>query len=213
MVGIAKDGKYNFLGENPQPHIYLSLEQVFDPAVTLHLRTSSDPAVALGMARHEVQAMDRLLPITGVFTYAEVLHQALWVPRMGAALLVVFGLVSLVLAVIGVYGVMSYSVSQRTREMGLRMALGAEPGEVVRLVVTQGSLLALVGIALGLAASLALGLLFSGLLSNLLFDVSLRDPLIFVGIPLLLAAAALVASAQPAWRASRVDPTVALRLE
>jgi ABC-type antimicrobial peptide transport system permease subunit len=93
------------------------------------------------------------------------------------------------------------------------MALGAEPGEVVRLVVTQGSALALVGIGIGLAVSLALGLVFAGPLSGLLFDVSLRDPLIFVGIPLLLAAAALFASAQPAWRASRVDPTVALRVE
>ncbi len=213
VVGIAKDGKYNFLGENPSPHIYLSLEQVFEPAVSLHVRASGDPATALGMARREVQALDRLLPITGVFTYGEILGQSLWAPRMGAALLVVFGLLSLVLAVIGVYGVMSYSVNQRTREIGLRMALGAEPGAVVRLVVTQGSLLALVGIALGLAVSLALGLLFSGQLSTLLFDVSLRDPLIFIGIPLLLAAAAFVASAQPAWRASRVDPTVALRLE
>ena len=213
VVGIAKDGKYNFLGENPQPHIYLSLEQVFEPAVTLHVRTSGDPATALGMARKEVQTMDRLLPITGVFTFGEILRQSLWAPRMGAALLVVFGLLSLVLAVIGIYGVMSYSVNQRTRELGLRMALGAEPGEVVRLVVKQGTALALVGIGIGLAVSLGLGLLFTTQLSGLLFDVSLRDPLIFVGIPLLLAAAALFASAQPAWRASRVDPTVALRVE
>ena len=213
VVGIAKDGKYNFLGENPQPHIYLSLEQVFESAVTLHVRSSGDPVTALGMARREVQAMDRLLPITGVFTYAEVLHQALWVPRMGAALLVVFGVLSLVLAVIGVYGVMSYSVSQRTREMGLRMALGADPSEVVKLVVSQGSLLALVGVAIGLAAWLALTGLLSAFLSELLFDVAVRDPLIVLGIPLLLVAAALFASAQPAWRASRVDPTVALRNE
>jgi len=213
VVGIAKDGKYNFLGENPQPHIYLSLEQVYDPAVTLHLRTSGDPATALGMARREMQAMDRLLPITGVFTYAEVLHQALWGPRMGALLLVVFGLVSLVLAVIGVYGVMSYSVNQRTREMGLRMALGADPSAVLRLVVRQGSLLALVGIATGVVACLMATWFFSTFLSNLLFDVSLRDPGVFLGIPLLLVVAALLASAQPAWRASRVDPTVALRNE
>jgi putative ABC transport system permease protein len=213
VVGIAKDGKYNFLGENPQPHIYLSLEQVFESAVTLHVRSSGDPVTALGMARREVQAMDRLLPITGVFTYAEVLHQALWVPRMGAALLVVFGVLSLVLAVIGVYGVMSYSVSQRTRELGLRMALGADPSEVVKLVVSQGSLLALVGVAIGLAAWLALTGLLSAFLSELLFDVAVRDPLIVLGIPLLLVAAALFASAQPAWRASRVDPTVALRNE
>jgi predicted permease len=209
VVGIARDGKYNFLGENPQPHIYLSLEQVFEPAVTLHLRTSGDPATALGMARREVQEMDRLLPITGVFTYGEILRQSLWAPRMGAALLVVFGLLSLVLAVIGIYGVMSYSVNQRTRELGLRMALGADPSVVLKLVVKQAAWLALTGIAIGMALSLAV----TRLVSNLLFDVPARDPLIFVGIPLLLCAAALVASALPAWRASRVDPTVALRIE
>jgi predicted permease len=209
VVGIAKDGKYNFLGENPQPHIYLSLEQVFEPAVTLHLRSSANPATALGMARREVQELDRLLPITGVFTYGEILSQSLWAPRMGAALLAVFGLLSLVLAVIGIYGVMSYSVSQRTREMGLRMALGADPRDVLKLVVRQGAVLALVGIGIGLGLAFVL----SRFVGELLFDVSIADPLIFVGIPLLLAAAALVASAQPAWRASRVDPTVALRLE
>jgi len=209
VIGIAKDGKYNFIGENPQPHIYLSLEQTFESAVSLHVRTSGDTATALGMARREVQALDRLLPITGVFTYGEILRQSLWAPRMGAALLVVFGLLSLVLAVIGIYGVMSYSVNQRTREMGLRMALGADQGEVLRLVVKQGALLSLGGIAIGLALSFAV----TRLVANLLIDVPVRDPLIFVGIPLLLAAAALVASAQPAWRASRVDPTVALRLE
>ena len=128
---------------------------------------------------------------------------------MGAALLVVFGLLSLLLAVIGIYGVMSYSVNQRTRELGLRMALGADPSEVVRLVVKQGALLAAGGIAIGLALSFAA----TRLVSNLLFDVPARDPLIFVGIPLLLGVAALIASAQPAWRASRVDPTVALRNE
>jgi putative ABC transport system permease protein len=209
VVGIAKDGKYNFLGENPQPHIYLSLEQVFEPAVTLHVRASGDPATALGMARREVQQMDRLLPITGVFTYGEILRQSLWAPRMGAALLVVFGLLSLLLAVIGIYGVMSYSVNQRARELGLRMALGADPSEVVRLVVRQGALLAAGGIAIGLALAFAV----TRLVSNLLFDVPARDASIFVGIPLLLGVAALVASVQPAWRASRVDPTVALRNE
>ena len=173
------------------------------------MRTSGDPSTALGMARREVQAMDQLLPITDVFTYGEILSQTLWAPRMGAALLVVFGLLSLVLAVIGIYGVMSYSVNQRTREMGVRMALGADQSDVLRLVVKQGARLALAGIAIGLALSFAV----TRLVANLLFDVPAHDPLIFVGIPLLLAAAALVASAQPAWRASRVDPTVALRLE
>ena len=209
VVGIARNGKYNFLGENPQPHIYLSLTQTFEPAVSLHLRASGDPATALGLARREVQELDRALPITNVFTFAEILRQSLWAPRMGAWLLAVFGLLSLVLAVIGIYGVMSYSVNQRTRELGLRMALGANPGDVLKLVVRQGMTLAAAGIAVGLALSFA----GTRLVGNLLFGVSTRDPLILVGIPLLLALAALVASAQPAWRAARVDPTGALRVE
>jgi len=209
VVGIARDGKYNFLGENPQPHIYLSLTQTFEPAVSLHLRTAGDPATALGMARREVQSMDRVLPITNAFTFGEILRQSLWAPRMGAALLAVFGLLSLVLAVIGIYGVMAYSVNQRTRELGLRMALGADQGDVLRLVVRQGVTLAAFGIAVGLA------LAFAGtrLVGNLLFGVTTHDPLIFAGIPLLLALAALLASVQPAWRAARVDPAVALRIE
>ncbi len=209
VVGVARDGKYNFLGENPQPHIYLSLRQTFEPAVSLHVRAAGDPATALGMARREVQEMDRVLPITGVFTFGEILRQSLWAPRMGAWLLAVFGALSLVLAVIGIYGVMSYSVSQRTRELGLRMALGADQRDVLKLVVRQGATLAAIGIAVGLALSFAA----TRLVGNLLFDVTARDPLIFVGVPLLLALAAIVASAQPAWRASRVDPTVALRIE
>jgi len=209
VVAVAGDGKYNFLGENPQPHIYLSLTQTFEPAVSLHLRASGDPATALGTARREVQELDRALPITGVFSFGEILRQSLWAPRMGAALLAVFGVLSLVLAVIGIYGVMSYSVSQRTRELGLRMALGADQGDVLKLVVRQGMTLAAIGIVFGLGLSLA----GARLIGNLLFGVTAYDPLILLGIPLLLALSALVASAQPAWRAARVDPTVALRIE
>jgi predicted permease len=209
VVGIAADGKYNFLGENPQPHIYLSLRQTFEPQVALHVRTAGDPSTALGMARREVQEMDRTLPITNVFTFDEIFQQSLWAPRMGASLLAVFGLLSLVLAVIGIYGVMSYAVSQRSRELGVRMALGADRGDVLKLVVRQGLVLAAGGIVIGLGVSLAV----SRLIANLLFDVSVRDPLTFVGIPVLLGLAAFLASAQPAWRASKVDPTVALRSE
>jgi putative ABC transport system permease protein len=161
------------------------------------------------MARREVQALDRLLPITGVFTFGEILRQSLWAPRMGASLLTVFGLLSLVLAVIGIYGVMSYSVSQRTRELGLRMALGADGRDVLKLVVRQGMALAAVGVAIGLALAFAV----TRLASNLLIGVAAHDPLVFAGIPLLLILAALAASVQPAWRAARVDPTVALRVE
>jgi predicted permease len=209
VVGVARDGKYNFIGEDPAPHIYLSLRQTYEPAVSLHLRSGGDPSVALGMARQQVQEMDRSLPITNVFTFASIFDQNLWAPRIGAYLLGVFGLLSLALAVIGIYGVMSYSVSQRTRELGVRMALGAGQSDVLRLVVGQAVLLAGIGIAVGLVLSLAA----SRLVANLLFDVSARDPWTFAGIPLLLAAAAGIASLRPAWRATRVDPTIALRSE
>jgi ABC-type antimicrobial peptide transport system permease subunit len=209
VVGIAADGKYNFLGENPQPYIYQSLDQVYDPTVSLLLRAAGDPATALGMARAEVQALDRLLPITNVQTFREILRQSLWAPRMGASLLAVFGLLSLLLAVIGIYGVMSYSVSQRTRELGLRMALGADERSLLKLVVAQGLALTGLGIVVGLALAFAL----TRLVSSMLFEVKAQDPLIFAGVPLLLGLAALVASVQPALRAARIDPTQALRIE
>ncbi len=209
VVGVARDSKYNFIGEDATPQIYLSLRQTYAPAVSLQVRSGGDPSAALGMARQQVQGMDRSLPITNVFTYASILDQNLWAPRTGAYLLGVFGLLSLGLAVIGIYGVMSYSVSQRTRELGVRMALGAGQSDVLRLVVRQAALLSGAGIVVGLALSLAA----SRLVANLLFDMSARDPLTFVGVPLLLAAAALLASLKPAWRATRVDPTIALRSE
>jgi predicted permease len=209
VVGVARDGKYNFVGEDPAAHIYVSLRQSYQPAVTLYLRSGADPSVPLGMARQQVQEMDRSLPITNVFTFKSIFDQNLWPRRIGAYLLGVFGLLSLLLAVVGIYGVMSYSVSQRTRELGVRMALGAGQSDVLRLVVGQAVLLAGIGIVVGLAISLAA----SRLVANLLFDVSARDPWTFVGIPLLLAAAAGIASLKPAWRATRVDPTIALRSE
>jgi predicted permease len=209
VVGIAADGKYNFIGENPQPFLYLALGQSPEPAVSLFLRTRGEPAAALGLARKEVQEMDRTLPLTNVFTFGEILRQALWAPRMGAWLLAIFGLLSLLLAVVGIYGVLSYAVKQRTRELGVRMALGADERSLLRLVVGQALGLVGSGIAIGLALSLAV----SRLAANLLLGVSSHDPLTFAGVPLLLAVASLAATALPAWRATRVDPTVALRSE
>jgi macrolide transport system ATP-binding/permease protein len=209
VVGVARDGKYNFIGEDPAPHIYLSLRQVFQPAVSLHLRSAGDPAVPLGLARRQVRQMDAGLPVTNVLTFAEIFAQNLWAPRAGAYLLGVFGVLSLVLAVIGIYGVMSYTVSQRTRELGVRMALGAGQRDVLRLVVGQAAALA----GAGILAGLALALVSTRLVGNLLFEVSARDPLTFVLIPLVLAGAAVLASLWPAWRATRVDPTVALRAD
>ena len=208
VVGIAKDSKYNFIGEEPSPHIYQATTQVYQPQVSLFVKAARPDAV-LGTIRGEVQQLDRNMPITGVFTLPQIFDQSLWAPRMGASLLAVFAGLSLVLAVIGIYGVMAYSVNQRTRELGIRMALGASRGEVVRLVVTHGLRLTAMGVVVGLMAAFAA----SRLVASLLFDVSPTDVVTFVAVPIVLAAAALGASYLPALRATRIDPMAALRYE
>src|SRR5438128_1481148 len=186
VVGIAKDSKYNFIGEDPTPYIYQATTQVYQPQLSLFVKAPNPPAV-IGTVRGEVQQLDRNLPLTGVFTLNEFFDQSLWAPRMGAWLLAVFAGLSLVLAVIGIYGVMAYSVSQRTRELGIRMALGAGRADVVRLVVLQGLRLTIAGVIVGLAVSLAV----TRLVATLLFNVSPTDLVTFVAVPALLALAAL----------------------
>jgi len=208
VVGIARDSKYNFIGEEPTPCIYQPTTQVYQPQLSLFIKAAKPDAV-LGTVRGEVQQLDRNLPLTGVFTLSEIFDQSLWAPRMGASLLAVFAGLSLVLAVIGIYGVMAYSVNQRTRELGIRMALGASRADVLRLVVVQGLRLTTIGVIVGLTASLAA----SRLIASLLYDVSPSDGVTFVVVPVLLAAAALAASYLPALRATRIDPIVALRYE
>ena len=208
VVGIAKDSKYNFIGEEETPFIYQATTQVYQPQLSLFVK-AAQPSAVLGTVRGEVQQLDRNLPLTGVFTLSEIFGQALWAPRMAASLLAVFAGLSLVLSVIGIYGVMAYAVSQRTRELGIRMALGASRGDVLRLVVVQGLRLTLMGVAFGLAASLAV----TRLIASLLYSVSPTDVVTFTVVPLLLASAALLASYLPALRATRIDPMVALRYE
>ena len=206
VVGVARDSKYNFLGEEPQPFIYRPLLQDAQAAVTLTLR-SAGPEAALGTARAVVQQMEPNMPLVGVFTMANVFDQALWAPRMGALLLAVFGSLALLLASIGVYGVMAYAVSQRTRELGIRLALGASGSEVRGMVLRQGLTLAALGIVVGLVVAL----LLTNLVSNLLYGVSATDPVTFAVIPVVLVAVAALAIYIPARRASRVDPVIALR--
>src|SRR3954468_4745262 len=208
VVGIAKDSKYNFIGEEPTPFIYQSTTQVYQPQVSLFVK-AAQPQAVLGTVRGEVQQLDRNLPLTGVFTLPEIFDQALWAPRMAASLLAVFAGLSLVLSVIGIYGVMAYAVTQRTRELGIRMALGASRGDVLQLVVMQGLRLTVMGVIFGLVASFAV----TRLIASLLYSVSPTDVVTFTVVPLLLAVAALAASYVPALRATRIDPMVALRYE
>jgi predicted permease len=207
VVGIAADSKYNFLGENATPYLYTSLEQTYEPQATVHVRAAADPAAIMNTVRRELQQLEPTMPLLNVTTLRDVFEQALWAPRMGASLLGIFALLALLLAAIGLYGVMAYSVSQRTRELGIRLALGARQQDVRNMVVRQGVLLAIGGVAIGLMAAIAL----ARLVTNLLFGVTANDPVTFAVIPVVLLVVALVATYLPAWRASRVDPVEALR--
>ena len=209
IVGIVRDGIVGQIGEEPQPNIYLPMTQDYSPAATLQVRTAAKPEAVLANVRSQLQPLDTNLPFTNVQTIEETLDQALWAPRMGAALLTLFGGVALILAAVGVYGVLSYSVNQQTREIGLRMAMGAQQGQVLRLIVGQGFRLTAAGLALGLLA--AFGLM--RLMESLLFGVSTHDPVTFVGVALGLSLVAFAACYIPARRATRVDPIVALRYE
>ncbi len=209
IVGVSRTAKINTLGEDPTPAFYLPMKQHYSPAVTLHVRTTGDPDSALPTVRSTVQELDRQLPIVRVLTISQSLDRVLWAARFGASLLLIFGLVALSLAAIGIYGVMSYSVQQRRREMGIRIALGAQERDVLRLVLVHGLWLAGGGAiaGLGLAYFLARGV------SALLFGVQALDPATFTGVPLLLIAVAMLACYFPARRATKVDPIVALRYE
>jgi len=207
VIGVVKDGKYRSLGERPRPFLYLPLEQGYEGAV--HLVAGGDPQATLRLVRDAVRAIDPGLAAFSPRTISEHLGIALFPARMGAVLLGSFGLVVLVLAAVGIYGVAAYSAGQRTQEIGVRMALGAQRHHVLALIVGQGMRLVLTGLGLGVAAALAL----SQVLQSFLYGVSPTDPLVFAGISVMLAAVASAACYLPARRATRVDPAVALRYE
>jgi predicted permease len=209
VVGVARDGKYRTLGERPRAHIYRPVLQSYNSEVSLLVRTQGDPAPLLEGVRREIQALDSRLPVYGLKTLDEHMGHALWWTRMGAALASSFGILALLLAAVGLYGVMAYAVTQRTREIGIRMALGARPRDVLGMVLRGALKLALAGVGAGLLAGLALG----RLMSSLLFGVGSFEPAVFTLAPLLLLAVACLASLLPARRAALVDPMVALRYE
>jgi predicted permease len=209
VVGVVGDTVINQIGENPQPLAYLPLTQDFPPAATIQVRTSGDPGPIIATVRNQVQSLDRNLAITNVQTVEEVLNQGLWAPRVAAALLTLFGGLALILAAVGVYGVLSYSVNQQTREIGIRIALGATPTGVLRWVVAQGLRLAGAGVLIGVLAGLAL----MRYVASLLFGISTHDPQTFAAVAMVLGIVALLACYVPARRATKINPVVALRNE
>jgi predicted permease len=207
VVGVARDAKYNGLGEDPQPYIYVALGQRWSGTLTLLARTAGDPEPVLTTVQREVRALDKRLPLARVATVGQMIDQGLWAPRMGASLLGIFGLLALILAAVGIYGVMSFAVAQRAREIGIRMALGARRDDVLALVLRQGMTV----VGLGLAAGLAVAFGITRLAAGLLFGVSPTDPMAFGLTSLLLATVALAANFVPARRATVVDPVTVLK--
>jgi putative ABC transport system permease protein len=218
IVGVVKDAKQDDWAAEPRREAFFPLLQsqpyLQNPSpwynyITLVVRTASDPLGLVSAVQNEVWAIDRNLPVSQVQSMEQVVAAAVGRPRFNTLLLGLFAAVALALASVGIYGVMSYAVAQRTHELGIRMALGARGSDVLRLVVGQGLRLVLVGVGAGLVAAFGL----TRLMASLLYGVSAHDPATFAAIALLLTAVALVACYLPARRATKVDPMVALRYE
>jgi predicted permease len=209
IVGIVRDSKYGALGETPLPVVYMPVGQNHETGMTLYVRASVPPGSLIGSIRREIQAIEPNLPVPGAQTMAATIGTSLYTARMGAWLLAVFGGLALLLAVIGIYGVLSFTISRRTREVGIRLALGAEARDVFLLVVRDGMLLVGVGIGVGLGG----GLLGARSLASFLYSVPTSDFRTFSTMTSVLAAVALVACVIPARRAMRVPPTAALKCE
>jgi predicted permease len=207
VIGVAKTTKYNTLGEDPQIAAYIPLAQNYADGMVLFLRADGDPAVVLGATQREIRAIDAQMPLNNPSTMTGIIDQSLWAARLGAVLLGTLGALALGLAAVGLYGVMAYSVGQRQREIGLRMALGAPQSGVLRLVLRQAMTLVAIGLVIGLGVAFAL----SSRAAALLYGISATDPVTFFGVSALLVGVGFVASLVPALRASRVDPIVALR--
>ena len=209
IVGVVPDGKYNSLGEDPKPAVYTPLYRDYSGQVTLVARTHSDPRQVLSALRGEVQKLDPSVSVYAAKTLKEHLGTSLFPARMAAIALGSFGVLALILAAVGIYGVMSHVVAGRTREIGLRLALGAQLSDVQKLILKQGMFLAAIGSAFGLI--IALG--GARMMKSLLYGVSTSDPITFTGVALLLVGIAFLACWIPARRASRVEPMITLRAE
>jgi predicted permease len=209
VVGVARDGKYRSFSEPPTPYMYFPLPQSYRSAAMLHVRTAGAPDAIFPALRSVMSELDPDVPLFQAMTMHQSLEQAVFAQRIGATLLSIFGALALTLAAVGLYSVMAYAVGQRTHEMGIRLALGASPRELRRMVVASGMRVAAVGLVLGAAGAAAV----SRLLTSLLNGVSPTDPITFTVVIGTLALVAFVAALVPARRASAVDPIVALRYE
>lgn len=209
IIGVVEDGKYFSLSEEPRPFFFGNMNTATGDYLSLIVRTSGDPAELIPALRNEFQQLDANLPLYSVKTMTEHMQTPLFPARLAAGLLGSFGLLALLLATIGIFGVMSFAVTARTREIGIRMALGATVGSVLTLILGQGVKMVLLGMGIGLLAAL----LLTRFLKMMLYGVSATDPLTFSGIFLVLLLVAIVACFIPARRAVRVNPTIALRYE
>ncbi len=209
IIGVVGDIRNRALNTEPKPVYYLPQSQVPFNELAIVTKTSNDPRALINAVTREVQSMDAELPVFNAKTMDEYVSSSVAAPRFNTTLLAIFASVALVLTVIGLYGVMSYSVAQRTNEIGIRMALGAQTSDVLRMIVKDGAKIVAIGLLLGIGGALAL----TRLLESLLFGVTTRDPLTFVSIAALLSVVAMLACYIPAWRATRVDPLEALRCE
>jgi putative ABC transport system permease protein len=209
IVGVVADVKNLELKEQPEPEVYFSsLQSPFD-AMSIVIRSTVEPNSLAASVRSAVNEVDKTVPVADIETMDRIVTESVMQPRFNMVLLGLFSAIALLLSAAGIYGVTSYTVTQRTHELGIRLALGAQLGDVLRLILKQGLVVILIGVAIGLVAAF----LLTRLLKSLVFGVSTSDPMTFVSITLLLSLVALVACYVPARRATKVDPLVALRYE
>jgi len=215
VVGVVPGLRHDLFDKAPVAHVYLPFGRQFRSGMNVHLRAAGTgpaaEAAVLQAARREIRAADERLPVLGLKTMAQFRDSSVfyWIVKAGAWLFAAFGAVAVFLAVVGLYAVKAYVVARRTREIGIRMALGSTPGNVLWLVLKEGLALTAAGLGVGIWFAAGIGML----VGSMLYDVSAFDPVVFLAAPLLLAAASMAACYLPALRATRIQPTVALRTE